>query len=473
MRSTAIVSASSLASFDRLDAWFFLSPGASASRRLSAAKAAGLETQYLGGPGGLADVWMPNRLTQVTAAPGEVSRPYLKPHDLFRYLTNPSDHLSLKRTKNIEAYEVQRGMILQTRSGRNLGPSVLVDEYLTDFVVSDDLVRIWVDDPQVRFYVAAYLLSPTGRALLRRDKSGSVIDHLSVPHVAAQEIPLLPSPVLDEVSKTMAEAFLLIEEARLELTEQLRIYEAKLPGSPRAAPGPTSWTVHASQLSGRLDAASYDPWIDQIRDEMLAYGGAALANFAEVRKPPGRYKTNYVGAAYGIPFLSGTQVLQLEVVNQQYMSQKAFADPDAYRLEPGWSVYQADGRAEESLGFPAMVLDDRRGWAASGHVGRLVPRDGTNAGWLWLAASTWQVQVQLKALASGSVVDSTFPSDMESVILPPVSDVDGDTVTAAWSKFGEARDRKRLALQILDDGLTALSGVAADEIRADDAALDG
>ncbi|HEX5307512.1 MAG TPA: hypothetical protein VFW38_00335 [Solirubrobacteraceae bacterium] len=461
---TTVVPAPSLANCDRLDAWYFISPGAIASRLLTATKAAGLQTRRLGGPGGLAEVWMPNRLTQVTAVPGEASRPYLKPHDLFRYLTNPADRLSVTRTRDIEAYEVRRGMILQTRSGRNLGPGVLVDEYLADFVVSDDLIRIWVDDSRMRFYLAAYLLSSTGRALLRRDKSGSVIDHLSVSHVAAQEIPLLSSDVFDEISETMAEAFLLVEEARLELTEQLRGYEAQLPSPSCSAPGPTGWTVNNTQLLGRLDAASYDPWIAQIRDEMLAAGGAPVGDHAEVLKPPGRYKTNYVDAAYGLPFLSGTQILQLEVVNQRYMSPKAFVDADSYKLEPGWSVYQADGRAQESLGFPAMVLGDRRGWAASGHVGRLVPRDGTNAGWLWLAVSTWQVQVQLKALASGSVVDSTFPSDMQSVVLPPAGDVDGDAVTAAWSKFSEARHRKRVALQILDDELAALSGVAADVV---------
>ncbi len=407
---------------------------------------------------------MPNRLTQAIAMPGEPSRPYLKPHDIFRYLTNPAEHLSIKRTREIEAYEVKRGLILQTRSGRNLGPSVLVDEYLANFVLSDDLIRIWVSDYRMRFYVAAYLLSSTGRALLRRDKSGSVIDHLSVPHIAAQEIPLLDDDLIDEVSEKVAEAFLLTEEARLELTEQLRAYEAQLPNPARTSAASKGWVVPFDKLSSRLDAACYDPWVAQVRNELLAAGGAPLDDFAEVRKPPGRYKTNYVGSRHGIPFLSGTQILQLQVVNQRYMSRKSFKDPDYYKLEPGWSVYQADGRAQESLGFPAMVLEDRAGWAASGHVGRLIPKSDTNAGWLWLSACTWQAQVQIKALASGSVVDSTYPSDMRNVVLPPAGGVDGEAVETAWAKFSLARNQTRKAVQTIDDALAVLSRATTDEL---------
>lgn len=79
----------------------------------------------------------------------------------------------------------------------------------------------------------------------------------------------------------------------------------------------------------------------------------------------------------------------------------------------------ADGRSEKSLGVPSLVTESREGWVASGHVGGLVPKEGTDPGWLWLAARTTHVSLQLKALASGSVVDSTFPEDAASIVLPP------------------------------------------------------
>jgi hypothetical protein len=45
----ATTRASAMRSFDRLDAWYFLSPGAAARRRLEAAKEAGLETRTVAG----------------------------------------------------------------------------------------------------------------------------------------------------------------------------------------------------------------------------------------------------------------------------------------------------------------------------------------------------------------------------------------------------------------------------------------
>lgn len=468
---TEAVGRDELGTLGRLDAWYYLAPGAAASRRLDKAKAAGLATRRLGGADGLAKVWMPNRLKQRPAMEGEPSRPYLKPHDLFRYLPRAAARLSIGRTPGIDAYETTRGLILQTRSGRNLGPSLIVDTDTAGFIVSDDLMRIQIDDERMRFYVVSYLQSRTGQSMLRRDKSGSVIDHLSVPQVEAQHIPLIDDQAIDLVSNIMRSAFLAIEDARKGLRAAMDAYQAQLPQPSRDTLPREGWGVTASEMTGRLDAASYDPLVDAVREQLAAAGGKPVRAVAKVLKPPGRYKTRYVAQPHGLPFMSGTQILQLEVINPRYMAERTFKDVNAYRLRPGWSVYQADGRAEEALGEPSLIPTDRDGWLASGHVGRLVPRDGTSPGWLWLAAHTWQAQVQIKALSSGSVVDSTFSWDMESVILPPVLDVDGAAVTAFWEKFAEARRLQRKATQLVDDTLAEISGVGNDELIAEETEL--
>jgi hypothetical protein len=198
----------------------------------------------------------------------------------------------------------------------------------------------------------------------------------------------------------------------------------------------------------------------RIRRELLEAGGIRVGEVARVVKPGQRYKTNYVTAAHGRPLLSGSQVLQRVLVKPQYMAESAFNDPAAYELKAGWSVYMADGRAEKGLGIVAMVTPDRAGWLASGHVGRLVPLDETNAGWLWLAGRTPHVQLQIKALASGSVVDSTFPADMESVVLPSAEGIDGERIEASWHKFAKATDLESNARDRVDAALVAVSGVA-------------
>lgn len=468
---TSTIRNSELAAVGRLDAWYYLSPGAGAARRLDKAKAAGLKTVPLGGPEGLGRVWMPGRLKQVIAAPGEESVPYIKPHDVFQYLPVSYARLSKRNTRRISDYAIQEGWLLQTRSGRNLGLNALVDDDLARFTVSDDLIRIEILDEQMRFYATAFLRSRTGHGLLRRDKSGSVIDHLYPHHVTDVEIPIAPEAVFNTVADLMKRSFLQRQSSRRILREALATYEARLPKVDRQTRQSTGWGVHSTALGMRLDAASYDPFVNAVRQQLLAIGGVPLDSVAHPLKPPGRYKTIYVGPDHGEPFMSGTQILQYVFAKPQFMSPNAFDHVADYRLRKGWSLYMADGRSELNLGMPAMVTSGRDGWIASGHVGRLVPKEGTNSGWLWLAARTWYFSVQLKALASGSVVDSTFPSDAASVILPPPLDVDGDIIITAWEGFAEAQQLEAEAIALLNVSLVDITGVTDEELEPEPTAL--
>jgi hypothetical protein len=458
---TSTTPLSSLLSLRRLDAWYYLAPGAAAGRALEAAKAAGLPALRLGGADGIARVWAPKRFKRAYAAPGEASLPYLAPHDIFEYLPEPTSQLSEKRTRGLCDYRVKRGMVLQTCSGRNLGPSVIVDRTLAQFVMSHDLVRIDIDDERLRNYVVGFMHSKTGQGLLRRDKSGSVIDHITDDHVAAQEIPVFDDETMDQVADLIGRASNLIEDARGTLAEALENLETALPHLSRELSAKNGFTVTRSAFTGRLDAASYDPRVQQIRMSLAAMGGPAVREVATVLKPPGRYKTYYVGREYGLPLLSGTQVLQSVLVKPQYIAERSFDDVTVYELREGWSAYMADGRAEKGLGLVAYITRDRDGWLASGHVGRLVPKDGVNSGALWLAARTTHVQAQLKSLASGSVVDSTFPADMEDVILPPLDKVDGGPIVAAWNQFADAVELEKHATELVDAAMADVSGVVA------------
>lgn len=463
---TAQIAVGSLRSLKRLDAWYYLAPGAAASRSLESAKAAGIPTCVLGGNDGVADVWAPARFKRAYAAEGEDAIPYLAPHDMFEYLPEATLSLSRGRTRSLPKYLVKRGMVLQTCSGRNLGPSTIVDAVLSNFVMSHDLVRIEIADERLRNYIVGFMHSSTGQGLLRRDKSGSVIDHITDEHVAAQEIPLLRDSVVDAVADLVGTAFALVESARLKLASELTSLHAALPLPERDSPAKFGWGTRRSSIRDRLDAASHDPWVQSVREMLLEAGGRPLGEAASVVKPAGRYRTRYVGRRYGTPILSGTQVLQHVLVHPQYMAPSAFDDPSAYQLEEGWSVYMADGRAEKGLGGVACVTSDRSGWFASGHVGRVVPGAGVSAGALWLACRTKHVQVQIKSLASGSVVDSTFPADMEGVILPPLNGIDGAAIVSAWNQFSTASALEAEAQRLIDREMAAITDVDTELVQA-------
>ena len=334
---------------------------------------------------------------------------------------------------------------------------MVVDKYLANFVLSHDMVRIEIKDRKLRFYTLAFLNSTIGRQLLRRDKTGSVIDHITESHLAKIEVVFLGEKALSEVSEMVGRAVLLREKSRIQLDKLVREYEAKLFPSERTRPTREGWSVRSEDFAGRLDAAYYDPLVWSVRQKLKKLGGLSVADVADVLKPGGRYKTNYVNNENGRPLVSGAQLLQTKTINLQFMSANVFKQVENYALRAGWIAYPADGRAEEGLGTPVLVTRDRDGWLASGHIGRVIPKTGVDAGWLFLALKTNHAQMQLKARASGSVVDSTFPNDMEAVILPPPLDVDGAKVRQLWNDFSEAQVLEEKASAMVDEALATYS----------------
>jgi len=394
---------------------------------------------------------MPGRLKQVNAVPGEESIPYLRPYDVFEYFPRATDSVSATRTANLTDYRIQAGDLLQTRSGRNLGPLTMADKYLAGFVLSDDMVRVTIDDETSRLYTLAFLRSPLGQHLLRGDLGGSVIDHISPEQVAAIQVPFIDG-LVDEVARLMGEVFSLRETARMQLEQARAGVEARLEAIevvPLDGASPRIWTTRASDLGSRLDAAFHDDLVRQGRTRLRSTVGIRLGDVAKVEKPGGRRKMIYVGAGYGQPLLSGRQLLQVDVVGGKYISDSSIASDSGFDLQSGSICFQADGRAGEGLGTPVLVTEDRAGWLGSGHVGRVIPNAPEDSGWLWAAIASSQVQNQIAALACGSVVDALYPADLENVLLPPREFVDGDSVMEAWGSFARATELEARAAALL------------------------
>jgi hypothetical protein len=444
-----------LYSDDRLDANYYTSAGTEAAEVVALAQDNGVAYVVLGGPSGVAHVFAPKRFRRVYAAPGEVSVPYLRPYDIFEYLPSAADNLSVTRTGDLDSYRVQAGDILQTCSGRNLGPAVMVDEFISEFVQSHDLIRIRIPDAELRNYIFAFMASSTGQALLRRDKSGSVIDHITVGHVSDLEVPLLPKRVRRKVSSLIDQAWELSGKARRTLDEAVRSVEARVGEYARPVPR-SGWTTRSAELVSRIDAAPFAPSVRAARDAVAAAGGVPMSDIAEVYKPAGRYKTYYVSQDFGRPILSGRQLLQSKPTNLQFISPKSFSDVAPYVLREGLVAFPADGRAEESLGKPVLITNDRADWLASGHVGRL-RADRANAGWLWVCCSMSHVREQISSLACGSVVDALYPDDLARVLVPPVDALVNDAVWDAWADLAKSAKLEADASRIVEAGLRRLA----------------
>lgn len=442
----------------RVDSGYYLAPGVAARDRVQAASDSGVTCSTIND---LADgkVWQPHRFRRAYAAPGESSVPYLRPYDTFEYLPQPADLLSAGRTEQIDDYRLKAGWLLQSCSGRNLGPLTVVDKYLEDFVLSHDMVRIELDDDH-RAYVYAFLASVSGQSMLRQGKSGSVIDHLTTADVADLTVPIFDGETFEYSSAQAKLSLELVAEARRELADVCQEFALRYPYDPVTRRTREGWSIQASQLTGRVDAAYYSPAARSARAQVQQSGGQRLAEVAEAILP-GRYKRYYVEAGHGRPIISGRQLLQFEPINLQHIANRSFRDPDSMVLEEGMVCFGADGRWEERLGQPAYITPDRTGWLASNHVLRLRAADGVDPGWLWLAVGSRQVQVQLEALPHGSVVDAVGPADVGELLLPPVDNELGLVARQAWNRFTAARAARAEAVRAIEQRLDEYADVQA------------
>ena len=419
--------------------------------RLESARKQGLKLEVLGGERGIAKCWQPKRFKMIHAVKGEDKVPYLRPYDIFNYLPVTTSWLSKSKINNLSTYEIKPEMILQTMSGRNLGPLSSADSYISKFIIGSDMIRVEIKNEIERYYVLAYLKSKIGQALLKQDKTGSVIDHLSPSQLESKLIPRFCNNEERKISKKMKNAVTIREKARETIQSILEFYENQLPDIPRNLPLKNGWAVKAKNLRGRLDVAPHNPVLQKTRQELKKIGGEQLKKFSNVNKPAGRYKTRYVDQEYGTPILSGGQILQSTPINLQYMAKDALSDLVRYTLHSGYIAFQADGRAEDSLAIPVMINSERDGWLASGHVCRLNPKNDVDGGWLYLSIRSYHAQIQLRALACGSVVDALYEDDLEGVILPPPLNINSKKISHAWDLFAKSQIEENSAIIELEN----------------------
>ena len=90
----------------------------------------------------------------------------------------------------MEMLKVNEGDILISRSGTIGKVTYATKDLAENYIVSDDLVRVRVKDPNLRAYLVAYFTSATALSLMLLDEYGSVQQHLQPRHIQEMLIPV-------------------------------------------------------------------------------------------------------------------------------------------------------------------------------------------------------------------------------------------------------------------------------------------
>ncbi|MFR9804939.1 hypothetical protein ACL02T_22025 [Pseudonocardia sp. RS010] len=318
------------------------------------------------------------------------------------------------------------------------------------------MIRIKIPDEDQRHVLLAYLKTELGQALIRRGRSGSVIDHLTVADVEAVPVPVFADDVATRISALVGSAIEDRFEGRSSLNRVMADLGTDLPIPNTVLSGHVAWTMRARDFNGRFDAGFHHPFVRESRKQISSKPSHRLGDLVEAVLPL-RYKRYYVEREHGRPILSGRQLLQPEPVNLRFVSDRSFRNPEDYEVSKGTVVFGAVGRSEGRQAWPALVTDDRHGWLASNDVMRLVPRPNVPPGLVWLAVAVPQVQAQIKALSFGSVVDHMNPWDVEDVIVPDIGAELVAEVEDAWEKFARSTRAIQDATALTESALESMA----------------
>lgn len=95
-----------------------------------------------------------------------------------------------KQKVYMDMLRVKEGDIMITRSGTIGKVTYATKDLAENYLVSDDLVRIRVQDANLRAYLLAYFSSKTALSLMMLDEYGSVQQHLQPRHIQEMIIPV-------------------------------------------------------------------------------------------------------------------------------------------------------------------------------------------------------------------------------------------------------------------------------------------
>jgi type I restriction enzyme M protein len=196
----------------KLNPQFFLPALNKSLQRIISLDGNGFSVKRLGDDDITSEIWKGSwwkREDLVVEAPNANTVEYLTPTNVksgasVKYLD--LSRCDARRREEILRHKAREGEILISRSG-TIGRVTIVGRTLLGKILSDDLIRVWINDVGLRALVFTFLRSPGGQDQLLRNEYGTVQQHLEPPHVADVQLPLPDDKAkLNEILKTVKAA---------------------------------------------------------------------------------------------------------------------------------------------------------------------------------------------------------------------------------------------------------------------------
>ncbi len=401
----------------RLDAGCFFSGRSSLNN---------LPARSLGGASGLVSVVHPPRQKQQFVDTNGI--PFFQPSQICDIDPIPAKLLS--KASIPSHLRVSKNQILLTRSG-TIGDASFVGETLDKCVFSDDLLRLNTTDssPVGPGYIYAFLKSKRGKQAVVSHSYGAVIQHIEPEHLASVDVPIADPSIADPINEAILKSFVLHDEsndlmalARKKLLESLGLPSIDELRKKRAGEFSQNFGVVNFEVSlgDRMDASHYVP-ISTVIEQLLPKHAPEVSTIGDARISskiilPGQFKRIYVEEEFGVPFIGGGEIGNLDPRTGKNLSRKEHKA----RIEKELTIKESQVLLTRAGTIGRCNIAPRHwdGWAASEHMIRIQPTSPSMAGYIYAWLSTEYGRELVRRFTYGAVIDVIEADHVAQVHIP-------------------------------------------------------
>jgi type I restriction enzyme, S subunit len=406
----------------RLEAGFYGSEG---YRALSAMENSGFKIGHIAD---LANVQWFGPFPRIYVEDRKFGVPFLSSADIMAAKLEPKNHISKVLTPRLERLLVENGTILVSCSG-TIGNVAICTHDFDDLAVSQHAIRIDPRNDVDRGLLYFFLLSNLGQFLIKRNKSGSVIESIYAADVEGLSIPVLPKKLRQKLSEHVA----LASDCRVKANGLLADAEAAIQASSvefaskdvgsKVFIQPAQMVQRAREGEGysRLDATYYDPQVLALRGNTLKAGGKALVKSVPNINLIGKTfvdGVHKVESDYGVPYFTGKELFKTRPIPETFITSQRRESIDKLLVKRGMTLVTCAG----TVGKVMYVRGALEGCAVTHDAIRILPGAAIHPGYVYAYLASPSGQAELKRCSYGSVIPRLYRTHVENVVIPNVKD---------------------------------------------------
>lgn len=380
---------------------------------------------YLWGKDGLVeDAFVCDRFKRVYVEKSKEAIPFYLPSVIMDVYPKPSKYISDRTNVDIDTLRVKKGMLLMSVSG-TVGRCSIVGDYLNDAVFSHDLLRLYGKGPFDTGYIYAFFCTSTGQQLVQNNNYGAVIQHIEPEHLRNIVIPNAPESIKEKIHNLVMESYDLRDQSNslMDEAEQILFQELQLPPIEDLKPkyfdgnvGLRNYSIKLSRTDWRLDCSyhstAYDVLIGILKTSAAKIVPCGSPEISEAIVLPTRFKRTYVTPSFGLKFIGGKQINELNPSSEKYLAHSSL-DSELKFVANSVLITRSG-----TIGKVALVPQHWENWIGSDHIFRIIPADNDIAGYLYCWLNTDYAQQLIKRNTFGAVIDEIDAGQLAKIEIP-------------------------------------------------------